>query len=104
MLKLGVGLDLEELTPLLARRIGQMLGAGALDEARAAMAVNADPSAPGWTGIGCAECLAHLRGELDLDQCVRRWAANTGPTPSASSPGSAPTPPSAGTAPGNTRP
>lgn len=77
VLKLGVGLDLDELTPHLLRRIGLMLDAGALDEARAAMAVNADPAAPGWTGIGCAECLAHLRGELDLDQCVRLWGANT---------------------------
>jgi len=77
VLKLGVGLDLEELTPHLLRRIGLMLDAGALDEARAAMAVCADPAAPGWTGIGCAECLAHLRGELDLEQCIRRWGANT---------------------------
>lgn len=77
VLKLGVGVDLDELTPHLFRRIDLMLAAGALDEARAAMEKNADPAAPGWSGIGCAELLAHLRGEIDLDECKRQWGANT---------------------------
>jgi len=77
VLKFGVGLSLDALTPFLLRRIESMLDAGALDEARAAMERNADPAAPGWSGIGCAEVLAHLRGELELEQCKRQWAANT---------------------------
>ncbi|WP_461209324.1 tRNA (adenosine(37)-N6)-dimethylallyltransferase MiaA [Desulfocurvus sp. DL9XJH121] len=76
-LKLGVGLPLPELTPYLYQRIDVMLEAGALDEARAAMGKNADPDAPGWSGIGCAEVLAHLRGEIDLEECKRLWGRNT---------------------------
>ena len=28
-------------------------------------------------GIGCAEVLAHLRGELSLEECRRLWLHNT---------------------------
>lgn len=76
-LKIGVGMPLPELTPRLFARIDVMLAAGALDEGRAAMERNADPDAPGWSGIGCAEVLAHLRGELDLEECKRLWGRNT---------------------------
>ncbi len=65
------------LEPRLARRIGQMLAAGALDEVRAARARCDDASAPGWSGIGAAELLAHLRGELDMDACRSLWLRNT---------------------------
>jgi len=65
------------LEPRLARRIDLMLEAGALDEARAAMGRCADPTAPGWTGIGCAEALAHLQGKLSLIECRRLWLHNT---------------------------
>ena len=37
----------------------------------------ADPTAPGWTGIGCAEALAHLQGKLSLIECRRLWLHNT---------------------------
>ena len=65
------------LEPRLARRIGQMLESGALAEARAARARCEDASAPGWSGIGAAELLAHLRGELDGEACRRLWFQNT---------------------------
>ena len=51
--------------------------AGALDEARAALARCPDTTAPGWTGIGCAETAAYLSGALSLDQCVELWTRNT---------------------------
>lgn len=76
-LKLGLQLPLEELTPLLARRIEAMLAAGALDEARAALARCPDPTAPGWSGIGCAELLAHLQGRLSLTEAKDLWLRNT---------------------------
>lgn len=75
--KLGVGVPLPELTPHLYKRIDLMLEAGALDEARAAMERNADPDAPGWSGIGCAELHAYLRGDMDMDGCKRLWGKNT---------------------------
>lgn len=77
VLRLGVGLPLTELTPLLRSRILTMLDAGALDEARAALIRCPDTTAPGWTGIGCAELAAHLTGSLSLAECVDLWTHNT---------------------------
>ncbi|MDL2313450.1 tRNA (adenosine(37)-N6)-dimethylallyltransferase MiaA [Desulfovibrio sp. OttesenSCG-928-C14] len=74
---LGVGLDLADLEPRLAQRIDVMLEAGALEEARAALELCADPSAPGWSGIGCAELYRHLAGELPLPECKALWLKNT---------------------------
>lgn len=68
---------LDWLTPRLARRIDLMLAEGALEEARAARRRNDDPAAPGWSGIGCAEVLAHLRGELSLADCRALWLRHT---------------------------
>lgn len=77
VLRLGVGLSLTELTPMLASRIRTMLNAGALEEARAALRRYPDTSAPGWTGIGCAETAAHLTGNMTLDTCIAQWTQNT---------------------------
>lgn len=76
-LYLGLATTLEALTPRLARRIEVMLAAGALDEARAALAHCPDRTAPGWTGIGCAELGRHVAGEIDLGQCVELWLRHT---------------------------
>ncbi len=76
-LRLGMDMSLDELTPRLDRRIGLMLEAGALDEARAARALCDDPAAPGWSGIGCAELYRHLTGELTLPEARLLWLRNT---------------------------
>ncbi|MGJ3523600.1 tRNA (adenosine(37)-N6)-dimethylallyltransferase MiaA [Nitratidesulfovibrio sp. D1] len=76
-LRLGMDMSLDELTPRLDRRIGLMLEAGALDEARAARALCDDPAAPGWSGIGCAELYRHLTGELTLAEARLLWLRNT---------------------------
>ena len=76
-LKIGMKIDLNDLTPHLAKRIGVMLEQGALDEAEAAYAVNSNPEAPGWSGIGCAELLAFLREEMTLEQARDKWIINT---------------------------
>ena len=68
---------LEELAPRLERRISAMLEAGALDETRRALAKCADPAAPGWSGIGCAELYRHLRGEYGFEQARALWLSNT---------------------------
>lgn len=65
------------LEPRLARRLDLMFAGGALDEAREAMRHCADPAAPGWSGIGCAEALAHLQGRLSLEDCRSLWLRNT---------------------------
>jgi len=69
--------ELGELVPRLERRISAMLEAGALEEARLALASCADPHAPGWSGIGCAELYRHLCGEISLEQARALWLGNT---------------------------
>jgi tRNA dimethylallyltransferase len=54
-----------------------MLAAGALEEARRALALFPDTAAPGWTGIGCRELLGHLNGLLTLEECRELWFRNT---------------------------
>ena len=76
-LRLGIGLPLEELAPLLGRRIGIMLENGAVDEARDALKRCPDRNAPAWSGIGCMELGAYVSGEIDMQECVRLWTANT---------------------------
>lgn len=76
-LKIGVKVDLDELTPLLMLRIEKMLEAGAIDEARRAWKKCPDENAPGWTGIGCIELMHFIKGDIDLDETVRLWAKNT---------------------------
>lgn len=77
ILRLGVGLPLQELTPFLEHRIELMIEQGALDEARRALEICSDTTAPGWTGIGCAETAAFLAGKLSLPDCINLWAKNT---------------------------
>lgn len=76
-LKIGIKVDLDELTPLLMLRIEKMLEAGAVEEARRAWAKCPDEKAPGWTGIGCSELLQYIKGEIDMDETKRLWAKNT---------------------------
>lgn len=76
-LRLGITLNLDDLTPRLASRIDAMIEAGALEEARHAWDKCPDPDAPGWSGIGCAELLAYLRGHLSLAEAKELWVKNT---------------------------
>ncbi|WP_027174874.1 tRNA (adenosine(37)-N6)-dimethylallyltransferase MiaA [Desulfovibrio aminophilus] len=76
-LLLGLGTDVAALEPLLAARVRAMLAAGALEEVRQAFERCPDPEASGFSGIGCPELLAHLRGECGLDEAVARWIKNT---------------------------
>ena len=77
VLRLGVGLPLDELTPRLEQRIGQMLGLGAVEEARRALDLCANRNAPGWSGIGCAELFAFVQGETSLPETMELWLRNT---------------------------
>ncbi|SFC56059.1 tRNA (adenosine(37)-N6)-dimethylallyltransferase MiaA [Tropicimonas isoalkanivorans] len=54
------------LSPRIARRFDRMLAAGALDEA-AANLEGWDPTLPSSRAIGAPELMAHLRGELTLE-------------------------------------
>ena len=77
LVKTGIGLPMPELEPILQQRIELMLQAGALEEARAALAACPDPQAPGWSGIGCRELLDFLTGALSMEECRELWYRNT---------------------------
>ena len=51
-------------------RFDRMIEAGALAEARAIAALNLDPSLPAMRAVGAPELLAHLRGEITLDEAT----------------------------------
>ena len=72
-----MGLPLDELEPLLGRRIKRMLEAGAVQEAEKALRICPDRAAPGWSGIGCAELWRFLAGEISLAECTELWRRNT---------------------------
>ncbi|MBO4318744.1 MAG: tRNA (adenosine(37)-N6)-dimethylallyltransferase MiaA [Mailhella sp.] len=77
ILRIGIGLPLEELTPILMSRTQKMLRAGALEEAERALAICPDTRAPGWSGIGCRELARYLKGEFALQAAVDMWNKNT---------------------------
>ncbi len=76
-LKLGIQIDMQELKPLLAKRIQAMLEFGAVQEMRSAYAACPDRSAPAFTGIGCPELLGHLLDHADLEETTRTWLQKT---------------------------
>ncbi len=61
----------EWLTPRIARRFGQMVEQGALDEARANLETW-HPGLPSAKAIGATELIAHLRGDISLDAACER--------------------------------
>ncbi len=77
VLRIGIGLPLDELAPILYKRTSIMLEQGALDEARKALEICPDITAPGWTGIGCIEIANYLLGKYSLEECQALWNKNT---------------------------
>ncbi|GAB7080478.1 tRNA (adenosine(37)-N6)-dimethylallyltransferase MiaA [Megalodesulfovibrio paquesii] len=65
------------LHPRLRQRIELMLEAGAEDEIARAWARLAEETAPGFTGIGCAELLALHLGRLSRWAALDLWERNT---------------------------
>lgn len=65
------------LHPRLGQRIALMVEAGAREEIARAWARLPDETAPGYTGIGCAELLAWHLGRLSLAEAVHLWERNT---------------------------
>ncbi len=75
--KVGLSYTLRELEPGLKKRIGIMLERGAVDEVCRAYAATPERTAPGFSGIGCAEILEHLLDGLDLEEACALWFRNT---------------------------
>jgi tRNA dimethylallyltransferase len=76
-LKLGIRVDLQELKPLLERRIAIMLERGAVQEMRDAYARCPDRHAPAFTGIGCPELLEHILDRVDIEETRSVWLQKT---------------------------
>jgi len=53
-------------------RLDAMIAGGALGEAARVMALGLDPTLPGMKAVGAPELMAHLRGELTLDDALIR--------------------------------
>jgi tRNA dimethylallyltransferase len=67
-----------ELRPAISARFDAMLRKGALDEARALLALQLDPALPAMRAHGVPELSAHLRGEITLEEARRRVELATG--------------------------
>ncbi|HEX7389367.1 MAG TPA: tRNA (adenosine(37)-N6)-dimethylallyltransferase MiaA [Acidiphilium sp.] len=61
-----------ELREAIRRRFSAMLKAGALDEVRAVAARGLNPALPGLRAHGVPELMAHLAGEIGLDDATER--------------------------------
>jgi len=53
-------------------RFRAMVAAGAVEEARALLALGLDPALPAMKAVGVPELAAHLRGETDLETAIAR--------------------------------
>ena len=69
---------LEELDERIGRRTIAMFEAGFVDEVRGLLAEGVPEDAPGFDSIGYREVLAHLGGELSLEQAIDGVAQATG--------------------------
>ncbi|WP_233248396.1 tRNA (adenosine(37)-N6)-dimethylallyltransferase MiaA [Desulfonatronum sp. SC1] len=74
---IGLRLPRPELHDRLARRIDVMLELRAIQEIQRAWEGCPNPEAPGFSGIGCRELLAHLRGEISLEKAKDLWLFRT---------------------------
>lgn len=74
---IGLRLPRPELHSRLARRIEVMLDMGAVREIENAWNGCPNPEAPGFSGIGCRELLAHLRGGNSLEETKDLWLFRT---------------------------
>jgi tRNA dimethylallyltransferase len=76
-IKLFLAPDREELRRRIDRRFVAMMEQGALDEARALGERGLDPMLPAMRAHGVPGLLAHLRGEISLDEAVARGQGDT---------------------------
>jgi tRNA dimethylallyltransferase len=68
----------ETLRAAISTRFSAMLGAGAVDEVRALLALGLDPALPAMRAHGVPELSAYLRGEIPLAEAARRTELVTG--------------------------
>jgi tRNA dimethylallyltransferase len=67
-LRIGLTASLEVIDRRLDERSRRQVARGLVAETQAALRAGVPPTAPVLTGIGYAEALAHIRGELTLEE------------------------------------
>jgi len=73
-LRIGLTADLEVIDRRLGERSRHQVARGLIAETRQALDAGVPPTAPVLTGIGYAEALAHIRGELTIDELPEAMA------------------------------
>lgn len=66
-IRIGLTADLPTIDQRLIERSREQVSRGLIEETRAALAFGVPPDAPVLTGIGYAEALMHIRGEVALE-------------------------------------
>ncbi len=74
---LGLEVEPEILARRIAKRTEQMFKSGLLDEARRLRDRGYDRTLPALSGVGYAEALAHLDGQLSLPEAIQRTTIRT---------------------------
>jgi tRNA dimethylallyltransferase len=77
ILQIILTLDRAALHARLDARVERMIAAGLVAEVRALLDRGYDPALPAMSGIGYAEIVAHLRGDLSLPDAIAQIKANT---------------------------
>ncbi|WP_134496516.1 tRNA (adenosine(37)-N6)-dimethylallyltransferase MiaA [Microvirga pakistanensis] len=77
VIKLFLAPEREDLRRRIDRRFLDMMERGALDEVRALGERNLDPMLPAMRAHGVPGLLAHLRGEISLDEAIVRGQGDT---------------------------
>jgi tRNA dimethylallyltransferase len=77
VLRLGLTLKRDQLYARADERVHQMIAAGLVEEVRSLLAHGYDPSLPSLSSIGYQEIIAHLRGDMTLEEAITRIQFNT---------------------------
>ena len=76
-LLIGLRLPRDELYRRIDQRVGRMIAAGLMEEARRLLAMGYSRGLPSMSGIGYKEACAHLAGEMTLDEAAARIKTET---------------------------
>ena len=73
----GLSLSREELYHRIDERVDRMIAAGLVQEVQALLERGCDESLTSMKGVGYAQLLPHVRGEISLEEAIRRLKRDT---------------------------
>lgn len=77
VLKIGIRREVDDLRARIERRVREMVAAGFVDEVRKLMAVGVTRETPSMGAVGYLDLMAHIEGELTLDQAITNTIQKT---------------------------